>query len=196
VEDLDPLKSENDQTNLFLDVVGGFFETGDFESIARSIREVASGQSCQSPVKVGSIDPLVLELAALPERDLASFYSFLTGQLCEGSPLLPKQITKSNCQSDEYSPDVLESQLRRGSIVESCINSEFLYSADAEKGACDHSVVVLGTARDSKGTCGYVVRNSWGKDCSWADPEYDCKDGTVVIPKEVFKKAAKYLEWL
>jgi hypothetical protein len=57
-------------------------------------------------------------------------------------------------------------------------------------------VVVLGTARDSKGTCGYVVRNSWGKDCSWADPEYDCKDGTVVIPKEVFKKAAKFLEWL
>jgi len=196
LEDLDPLSLKNDQTHLFLDVMGSFFETGDFESIARSMHEVSFGAGCSESVKLGFGDPLIIELALLPERDLKRFYSFLLDHLCQGAPPMPNAISNRKCRNDEYSEDVLESVLRRGSIAEVDINSDFLNDSKAKRGTSDHEVVVIGTARDSKGVCGFVVRNSWGKGCGWADPEYDCKDGTVVIPKTIFKRAASYLNWL
>jgi|GEM_PF-3420227 len=196
LEDLDPLSLKNDQTHLFLDVMGSFFETGDFESIARSMHEVSSGAGCSESEKLSFGDPLIIELALLPERDLKRFYSFLLDHLCQGAPPMPNAISNRKCRNDEYSEDGLESVLRRGSIAEVDINADFLKDSKAKRGTSDHEVVVIGTARDSKGVCGFVVRNSWGKGCGWADPEYDCKDGTVVIPKTIFKRAASYLNWL
>ena len=48
--------------------------------------------------------------------------------------------------------------------------------------------MIAGTAIDSNGRCTYVIRNSWGMGCENYDRDYDCKDGHIYVPKEIFVK--------
>ena len=61
-------------------------------------------------------------------------------------------------------------------------------SVTDDKRCGPHASLIVGTARDKKGRCSYVVRNSWGKGCSSYDKDYQCVDGNIFIPKEVLLK--------
>jgi len=127
--------------------------------------------------------------------NLEQFYSNFFGGICKREPF-PFIAT---CTNHEKGIDIanLDAALKKGYPVGvsycSAIlgNSKFqskskpFYNND-ECGR--HASVITGTARDSKGRCTYVIRNSWGKSCAYYDKNYDCKDGHIYVPKETMIK--------
>ena len=63
-----------------------------------------------------------------------------------------------------------------------------------------HASTIVGRRwNEKKGMCEYLLRNSWGKDCSGYDANYECVDGHVWIGEKFWKESdsirrAIYLE--
>ncbi|MBL6988432.1 MAG: hypothetical protein ISR65_01565 [Bacteriovoracaceae bacterium] len=50
------------------------------------------------------------------------------------------------------------------------------------------SSIVARKFNDDTGVCEYLIRNSWGPDCTYYDPELKCEEGQIWVPEERLEK--------
>ena len=128
-------------------------------------------------------------------KDLETFYANFFGEVCnrEAFPFQAKCAETIGQPSVSQIDRALEKGYPLGVSYCGAVlkNTKYMSTARPFQDADDclrHSSVIAGTARDSKGRCTYVIRNSWGLGCEAYDPDYECRDGHIYIPKELFLK--------
>ncbi len=156
----------------------------------------------ENPANVAMIQQL------LPGKNLADIYNIF--QNSERTNLFEKLIEKS-CTPVEfdkrlkvnivkidrknvYDPgrfkktlefiESIDRQLDKRNPILIGINGQVLRTNELVYPRASHAVNLIGRRYNkSKERCEYLVRNTWGKDCSYKAPDYDCKDGALWIPK-------------
>jgi C1A family cysteine protease len=120
----------------------------------------------------------------------------IDAQACDGHRIkIPQEYRIDLYFSLPSSPnpqqlEVIDSELNHKNPMLIGYNADIL--SDRHKGASDspHASIIVGRQFDrSRGQCDYIIRNSWGKDCSEYDPYYKCQDGNVWVPKENLEQA-------
>lgn len=82
----------------------------------------------------------------------------------------------------------IDDQLSKGNILGMHYTAEFLYNYKESATFANHASSIVGRRFNSKtGSCEYLLRNSWGKDCGSYDKNYECTDGHVWIAEDFFK---------
>lgn len=202
-----------DTTALFVHAMQDVFNRGNTDDRAERLDQIVQSvnairlayspqKDCDAKSEVGKEQGLANEafktrLQGLERTaDIGSFFSLLMDEICRGAPSLEDVIPKTSCKTGLKAVK-LDQLLEDGKIVSVSIDTNAFMEKWSPTGFNDHAMVVVGTAKDSKDRCGYLVRNSWGKSCERKHKkEYDCRDGTILIPKEEFKDAVHSFQWL
>jgi hypothetical protein len=179
------------QDNLvkFLYLLGQAYQKKDFNLIRElhtKVKNASPDSEEETCITSKSTDDPKL-VSIMLASDLGRFYRDFFESLCDREKY-PHPIY---CKSTEGTPtqSVIERELYKGFPVGISYCANILHDAKYLKGtspeACsNHASMIVGTARDKKGQCLYVVRNSWGTGCRNYDKSYTCKDGNIYIPKE------------
>lgn len=73
--------------------------------------------------------------------------------------------------------------------------SNLMDRRDTEKTQMHASVIVGRRFNEKSGQCEYLLRNSWGRGCSY-DTAYECKEGNIWIPKNDIMQRGKFLDYV
>ena len=87
--------------------------------------------------------------------------------------------------------EALDQQLSR-SPAAIVYNSDLLTNPDSTeiKEPNHASVIVARRQNPSTGACEYLLRNSWGPNCSYYNPDLRCENGHIWLPRSVIQKAS------
>ena len=160
-----------ESTNLFYFYLGEIFLSGKPEAIAKIVYDTKNkGQSC-SLDEAKTLETMALKYSLIPpnRENLYDLYESVLDDLCAEAPLFPKKIKyESRCEIKDFGIERAREILSQGSPFSVNFCSKSLNDPDFKLGdppnweECGHHAsVILGTARDSKGRCSFVLRNSW-----------------------------------
>jgi hypothetical protein len=176
----------------YLHLIGTYYEEKNWKKI-KELHEMLkrNGSVCENKPVDLDVNWEMIQLS----KDLETFYSNFFGEVCnrEAFPFQAKCAETIGQPSISQIDRALENGYPLGVSYCSEILTNSKYKSTTvpitdAKDCGPHASVIAGTAVDSKGRCTYVIRNSWGMDCGYYDNNYDCKDGHIYIPKELFLK--------
>lgn len=82
----------------------------------------------------------------------------------------------------------IDEQLNKGQIVGIGYTAEVLLDYKAENMKGFHASTLIGRRFNKKtNSCEYLLRNSWGKNCSQYGNNIECKNGHAWVAEEIFK---------
>ena len=179
----------------YLYVIGTLYQDKKWDDLKKLWRDLAqNGSQAVCSVDKSSLSDFIDWDKIQKSSSLENFYvSFFDG-ICQREPLpFKSKCTEHSVQPAKKVDEWLAEGYPLGIYYCSAILSDRKFKSAIQPFQNDdncgpHASMVVGTARDRKGRCTYVVRNSWGKGCSSYDSDYDCTDGNIFIPKDVLLK--------
>jgi len=190
--------SREDPIAEYLTDLGKLFKNKKWDQLRREFFHLKSPDCpSHSPLDFGRALGLTESEAAWAQvknsPDLLKFYSNFFSIICDRKPF-PFRV---ECKHTEFFDDApttqnIDSYLAKGypigiSYCDQVLSDKYAHTGRnfSDPEMCGrHASVLVGTALNKKGECSYVIRNSWGTNCSYYDSSYDCMDGNVYIPKE------------
>lgn len=144
-----------------------------------------------------SKDELLEHLDKYPVKDA---WEKIVDKSCEGrkiqleglkvkSPLWTRISTKRSLK-------IIDDELDKENVLGVTYYSSFLKDIKAKKSALHSSVVVGRRWNTESRSCDYLIRNSWGVDCSRYDTSLKCEKGHIWVPKDLLKKHVYYVDYL
>ncbi len=125
----------------------------------------------------------------LLKSDPSSAFKKITDLSCpieKGSDVKALKVKTVGTKDKIFS--TIDEQLTKGNILGMHYTAEFLYNYKESATFANHASSIVGRRFNSKtGSCEYLLRNSWGKDCGSYDKNYECNDGHVWIAEDFFK---------
>lgn len=187
----------NDHVMEYLHLIGKLYQEKNWKRLKElhgilKSNGMVSGEACTKNLVNLDSEFQIIQLSG----DLENFYSNYFSAVCKREPF----PFSASCRTHNTGINIanLDAELKKGypigiSYCSGILTNSKFQSASKpiqNSDACGrHASLIVGTARDSKGRCTYVVRNSWGKSCNYGyDKSYDCKDGHIYIPKETLIK--------
>jgi hypothetical protein len=75
--------------------------------------------------------------------------------------------------------------------------SDIIYKGHNYKGKPDHESTLIGRRfNKSSGQCEYLIRNSYGDDCSLVAPSLECDKGNFWVSRTLLQKNIEDIQWL
>lgn len=192
----------DDKVLEYLEVIGELYKKKDWVRLRELHQKLRASGKDQD--QVCSIDPAKEDLSFTLLRaspNLESFYAAYFEPLCSREPATFQATCTERSQgiTESHVDTLLGKGYPVGIYYCSALLGNSAYRSPATPITKDpqcqpHASLIVGTAIDSKGSCAYVVRNSWGTGCSFYDKKYDCKDGHIYIPKEKLLKQTYRLQ--
>lgn len=113
------------------------------------------------------------------QSNSATAFADLLDQLCEGKRVKvnPKtQLISKNQLRNKTFADEIDKALDNDSMPSIVIHTSFFASPQAVPGGGgEHGMLITGKRADKNGKCEYLVRNSWGRGCSYYQPQIKAK---------------------
>ena len=185
----------NDHVLAYLHLIGTLYEEKDWKRLKElwSILDLNGTGSCDDPTSSKKSD---LDWEKVKwSTDLENFYASYFKGICkrESVPF------KASCRESNgpFKSAQLDKALEAGYPIGVNYCSKVLQDRNyksktshlfKDESCGPHASVLVGTSIDSKKRCTYVIRNSWGKSCGSYDKTFDCIDGNIYIPKDIFLK--------
>ena len=131
--------------------------------------------------------------STLSNRTLSSFMKIneLREKNCQLQRIKPvtKLVMKSGLSIGADSLKDINEQLDRNNPISLNYDAHFLLNRPRTFGSVDnhYSVIVGRRLNESTNTCQYLIRNSWGKDCSIYPTHYktQCEEGNIWVDENV-----------
>ena len=184
----------NDHVLDYLYVIGSLYEEKKWDELKRLwiSLEINGNQNCENPENdiLQALQWNDLKLSSSLEK----FYVNYFNGLCKREKLpfntnCKEKGVPSSSTLDKWIAEGYPLGLSYCSALLSNRNFKSKTRIITQDEACGpHASLIVGTARDNKGRCAYVVRNSWGKSCNYYDKDFDCKDGNIYVPKDLLLK--------
>ena len=93
----------------------------------------------------------------------------------------------------------IDEQLNKGDIIAVSYSSSILRNpanANYQRPSDHASTIVARRYNSQKNQCEYLLRNTWGRGCSYYASSYDCDNGHIWLPQEVIKKSVTGVDYL
>jgi hypothetical protein len=172
----------------YLYVIGDLYEKGKWSELEGLWKKLNlnAPESCKNPE---TFDEKLKWALIKKSPDMEQFYFQYFEGLCNRTKL----PFKASCLDyGVQSTSKIDSWLKEGyplgiSYCSALLTNKNYVSGtkplNEDKSCGPHASVLIGTAKDKKGRCTYVVRNSWGTNCKSYDSDFDCSGGNIYIPK-------------
>jgi len=193
--------------------------TGSLYRRLRKIEDISNSyrQTCKGPIGPGPAQGCSGRDTELSSGETATLRSVapslsdseLNAIVRNRSTNLLKQLRKRSCEDKinitgtvhSHNSDIKEnisSQLSNGNIVAIAYNADVLMDKSEASGLSDHASSVVGQRWNSDThQCEFLLRNSWGADCYYADSSYDCEpDGHIWIPSKTLEESTSEVSYI
>ncbi len=139
------------------------------------------------------------EYFSFPGMDWAAFWTVLDNSsdkklmynlatwACEGHRIQVPQASLKTVYLPSNAAMLLDQQLNRGESAAIDYFSAFMYDQNAKKEDL-HTSVIAGRRMGEAGECEYLIRNTYGTDCSEYVPPYQCENGYLWVSESVINR--------